>query len=151
VIALSRRGLVAAVVWLLAGCNSDLPVAAVAHLAPAGADVTVTRVATHPFLARFNLTLTVGSSGGCVATSDLFPDTGGVSRRNVYRGSADRLYIVGQFDVRRFDPRSCRIELMEFGSLETGLLYLGTFDTDASGGWKFFSSDLRSERPFPPP
>lgn len=147
----SRCSLVAAGLWLLACCNSDVPVAAVAHLGPAGTDVTVTRVATHPFLARFNLRLTVGSSDGCLATSDLFPDTGGVSRRNVYRGSADRLYVIGQFDIRRFDPRNCRIELVEFGLIETGLLYLGTFDADLSGVWNFYSPDMRSERPFPPP
>lgn len=150
-IACFRRGLVPAVAWLLAGCNSDVPVPAVAHVAPIQADITVTRVATHPFLARFNLTLTVGSSGGCVARSDLFPDTGGVSRRNVYLGRAGRLYVVGQFDVRRFDPGTCRIELMEFGSVETGLLYLGTFDTDPSGRWVFFPPAMRAERPFPPP
>ena len=145
-----RSGVVSASVWLLAGCNSDVPVPAVGHITPPGVNVTVTRVATHPFLARFNLKLTVTSSGECVATSDLFPDTGGVSRRNVYRGSADRLYVIGQFDVRRFDLRSCRIELMEFRTVESGLLYAGSFDADASGQWKFFPPEVRPERPFPP-
>ena len=136
--------------WLLAGCNSEVPVPAGAHIAPPGVDVTVTRVATHPFLARFNLKLTVTSAVDCTATTDLFPDTGGVSRRNVYRGSADRLYVIGQFDVRRFDPRSCRIELIEFRTVESGLHYAGSFDTDVSGHWTFFPPEIRSERPFPP-
>jgi hypothetical protein len=92
----------------------------------------------------------VTSAGECAVTSDLFPDTGGVSRRNVYRGSADRLYLIGQFDVRRFDPRSCRIELMEFRTVESGLLFAGSFDTDMSGHWTFFSPEMRSEQPFPP-
>ena len=114
-----------------------------------GTNVTVTRAATHPFLARFNLTLTVNAAG-CSVSSDLFPDTGGVSRRNVYGDSVGRLYVVGQFDVRRFDPRSCLIELVEFRSVESGLRYLGMFDSDDTGRWSFFSPEKRSERPFQP-
>ena len=138
----------AACAWLGVGCNSDVPVPAVAVVMP-GTDVTVTRVATHPFLARFNLTLTVNAAG-CSVGSDLFPDTGGVSRRNIYRDSAARLYVIGQFDVRRFDPRGCLIELMEFRSVESGLQYLGMFDSDDTGHWSFFPPEKRSERPFQP-
>jgi hypothetical protein len=107
-------------------------------------------VATHPFLARFNLKLTVRAAGGCSATSELFPDTGGVSRRNLYRGTSGQLYLIGQFDARRFDVHRCTIELMEFRSLEAGLMFVGSFDTDASGGWAYLPFDVRSERPFQP-
>ena len=82
--------------------------------------------------------------------SELFPDTGGVSRRNVYRGATDRLYVIGQFDVRRFDRHNCRIELMEFRSLEPSLLFVGSFDSDPTGHWSFFPADVRPERPFQP-
>ena len=136
-------------VLLPPGCNSDVPVSAIAQV-PSGMDVTVTRVATHPFLARYNLKLTVRTSSGCSATSELFPDTGGVSRRNLYRGTADQLYLIGQFDVRHFDAPRCRIELMEFRSLETGLIFLGSFDVDAASRWTFFPVDVRPERPFQP-
>ncbi|HKT33943.1 MAG TPA: hypothetical protein VJR03_03860 [Nitrospira sp.] len=142
------RALLAALVGIPA-CNSDVPVAAVAEV---GADlqVTVTRVATHPFLARFNLKLTVNTRGGCSAISELFPDTGAVSRRNVYREPIERLYVVGQFDVRRFDLQTCRIELMEFRSLQPGLLFVGSFDIDDRGRWRFFPADERPEQPFQP-
>jgi hypothetical protein len=135
---------------VMPACNSDVPVPAAADIAPPGLHVTVTRVATHPFLARFNLTLTVMTPGGCSATSELFPDTGGVSRRNVYRGAEDRLYVVGQFDVRRFDLRSCRIDLIEFRSLEPALSFVGSFDVDVSSHWTFLPVDVRPERPFQP-
>ena len=131
-------------------CNSDVPVSAVTEIIPPGLQITVTRVATHPFLARFNLKVAVTMPNGCSAMSDLFPDTGGVSRRNVYRGMMDRLYVIGQFDVRRFDPRTCLIELMEFRSLEPGLSFVGAFDVDSSGRWAFLPSDVRPERPFQP-
>lgn len=144
----SRVGVLAACAWLVVGCNSDLPMPAVAVVVPA-TELTVTRVATHPFLARFNLTLTV-KANGCSVSSDLFPDTGGVSRRNLYRDLRGGLYMIGQFDVRRFDPRSCVIELIEFRSVEPGLRYLGAFDSDDTGRWTFFPAEKRSERPFEP-
>lgn len=145
-----RAGALFAALAAIPGCNSDVPVSAVTEVTPPGVRVTVTRVATHPFLARFNLKFTVTMSNGCSATSDLFPDTGGVSRRNVYRGTMDRLYVIGQFDVRRFDPQACLIELMEFRSLEPGLLFVGAFDIDASGRWVFLPGGVRPERPFQP-
>ena len=114
-----------------------------------GAEITVTRVATHPFLARFNLTLTV-KAAGCSVSSDLFPDTGGVSRRNVYRDSYDRLYVIGQFDVRRFEAGSCLIHLIEFRSVDSDLRYLGVFDRDDTGRWTFLPPEKRSEQPFQP-
>jgi hypothetical protein len=145
-----HTGALFAALAVLPACNSDVPVSAVAEITPPGVHVTVTRVATHPFLARFNLTLIVTIPNGCSATSDLFPDTGGVSRRNLYRGTMDRFYVVGQFDVRRFDPRTCRIELIEFRSVEQGLLFLGAFDIDGSGHWAFLQPAVRPERPFQP-
>jgi hypothetical protein len=135
---------------LLAGCNSDVPVSAVAQVTPPGVAVTITRAATHPFLARFNLKLTVKADAGCSATSELFPDTGGVSRRNLYRGTTGQLYVIGQFDARRFDVHRCYIELIEFRSLEAGLTFIGSFDTDASGRWTYLPFDVSAERPFQP-
>lgn len=110
--------------------------------------MTVTRVATHPFLARFNLTLTVSTVNNCSATSELFPDTGGVSRRNLYLADSGRLYVVGQFDVRRFDAHKCRVELIEFRSLEPNMTFVGSFDVDGSGQWTFLPASARAERAF---
>ena len=132
----------------LDACNSDVPVSAVAHLTTHGYQVTLTRVATHPFLARFNLKLTVSSPAGCTATSELFPDTGGVSRRNLYLATFEKLYVVGQFDVRRFDAAHCRVELIEFRSVEPNMTFVGSFDVDGAGRWTFIPAEIRAERPF---
>lgn len=135
-------------VLLIAACNSDVPVSAVTDVPPPGFHVTVTRVATHPFLARFNLKLTVSTLNNCSATSELFPDTGGVSRRNLYLAGAGWLYVVGQFDVRRFDPQKCRMELIEFRSLESNMTFVGSFDVDGLGKWTFLPASARAERAF---
>jgi hypothetical protein len=148
VISRQCTGSFSGVCLLLVACNSDIPVSAVTHVTPPGAQVTVTRVATHPFLSRFNLKLSVSMLNSCSATSELFPDTGGVSRRNVYVTDAGLLYVVGQFDVRRFDAQSCRIELVEFRSLESNMRFVGSFDVDDMGSWTFFPAHSRGERPF---
>jgi len=139
---------VSGLLLLIAACNSDVPVSAVTDVDPAGFHITVTRVATHPFLARFNLKLTVSMMNSCSATSELFPDTGGVSRRNIYLADSTRLYVVGQFDVRRFDAQTCRIELIEFRSLEPNMTFIGSFDVDGKGKWTFLPAHARAEHTF---
>jgi hypothetical protein len=135
-------------ILLVAACNSDVPVSAVMDVPFSGFHVSITRTATHPFLARFNLKLTVSTVNNCSATSELFPDTGGVSRRNLYLADSGRLYVVGQFDVRRFDAQKCLVELIEFRSLESNMIFVGSFDVDGSGQWTFVPASARAERAF---
>jgi len=141
---------IAALSLVLSACNSDRPVSATADL-PEGLRITVTRVATHPFLARFDLSVTVNGSNGCVASSDLFPDTGGVSRRNIYVGATGLLYVIGQFDARVFDGRACSVMLREFRFLEQERQYLGAFDVTEGGRWTFLPAVIRPEQPFERP
>jgi len=132
----------------LSGCNSDRPEPAEFTLAPEGLLVRITRVATHPFLSRHNLTLRVEQLGGCTATAELFPDTGYAGRRNVYRQSSGRIGIVGQYDVRVIEPGTCLIRLIEFQAWDRQGQYLGAFDADAQKRWRFFPKAERQELPF---
>ena len=143
-----RFGSLGTLILFTTACNSDVPISATTDVVPPGFHVDVTRVATHPFLARFNLKITVSTRTGCSATSELFPDTGGVSRRNLYRADSGHLLVVGQFDARRFDEQSCRVELVEFRSLDAGMTFLGAFDVDDKGNWAFISAAERGERVF---
>ena len=135
---------------LLVGCRSDAPQPATAEVPSVGTRVTVSRVASHPFLARYNLKVRVDGPSGCRASMDLFPDTGGVSRRNLYDTPAGLLYVIGQYDARVIDPRLCIITLSEFRFLEPQRSFLGSFDEDGERGWRFLSPDERPERPFEP-
>ncbi|HEU4685173.1 MAG TPA: hypothetical protein VFS39_11790 [Nitrospira sp.] len=150
---MSRAKFLRALPYLLAaaGCNSDVPVSATADLPWLGLSVTVTRTATHPFLARFNLRLRMMGPNRCVATAELFPDTGGVSRRNLYDDVQGRLILVSQFDVRVFDPQPCSLSLQEFRWLGSDMRYLGVFDSDEEQVWKFFPASVRTERAFERP
>ena len=71
-----------------------------------------------------------------------------MSRRNLYRAESGQLFVVGQFDVRRFDEQSCRVELVEFRMLDAGMTFLGTFDVDQKGNWRFIPAAERTERSF---
>jgi hypothetical protein len=129
-------------------CNSEAPEPAVMEWPQGGLRVTITRVATHPFLARYNLKARIERRDGCIATSDLFPDTGQAGRRNLYFTHSRALLIIGQYDARLLRPDGCTIQLVEFPLLEKNRIFLGTFDIDEHKQWRFLSPDSRSERPF---
>ena len=135
-------------VLLLAACNSDRPEPAEVHLPTTGLRLSVTRIATHPFLARYRLTLGIEGPQGCTGTAELFPDTGYVGRRNVYQQASGAITVLGQYDARVIDPDSCTIRLVEFQSLTGQATFLGAFDVDAQKRWRYFPSAVRAERPF---
>lgn len=140
--------IVMGLVLLLAACNSDRPEPAEADLPSAGLRVRVTRVATHPFLSRYRLTLQVDGPQGCTDTAELFPDTGYAGRRNLYEQASGTITLVGQYDARVIDRTRCTIRLVEFQSLVGQSKFLGSFDVDTQKRWQFFHASLRPERPF---
>ncbi len=135
-------------VLLLTACNSDRPEPAEADVPSAGLRLRVTRVATHPFLSRYRLTLQVEGPQGCTETAELFPDTGYAGRRNLYEQASGAITLVGQYDARVIDQTHCTIRLVEFQSLVGQSKFLGTFDVDAQKRWQFISASVRPERPF---
>ena len=140
--------IVMGLVLLLAACNSDRPEPAEADLPSAGLRVRVTRVATHPFLSRYRLTLQVDGPQGCTDTAELFPDTGYAGRRNLYEQASGTITLVGQYDARVIDRTRCTIRLVEFQSLVGQSKFLGSFDVGAQKQWQFFPPSIRPERPF---
>ncbi len=140
--------MVIGLVLVLVACNSDRPEPAEVELPSAGLRVRLTRVATHPFLSRYRLTLHVAGRQGCEATAELFPDTGYAARRNLYQQASGVITVLGQYDARVVDPSSCAIRLVEFQSLAGQATYLGMFDVDAQKRWQFLPPSVRPERPF---
>jgi hypothetical protein len=105
-------------------------------------------VATHPFLARYNLRLALTGQSGCSTETELFPDTGYVSRRNLYRASNGLFYLICQFDARVVDIPRCTITLAEFRSLDPHVTFLGSFDENEQKRWTYLPAGQRPERPF---
>ena len=132
----------------LVACNSDEPVPASVEFSADHIRLTITRVATDPFLSRHNLRLAVEGPAGCSMEETLFPNTGYVSRRNLYQAGAGLLYVVGQFDARVVDPFHCTITLAEFRTLDRYVTFLGSFDENEQKRWTYFPASQRSELPF---
>ena len=110
--------------------------------------LTIVRMATDPFLSRHNLTLKVEGAGGCSSSTDLFPNTGYVGRRNIFLAAKGMVYVVGQFDARIIDSRDCRTTLSEFRHLDREVVFIGSFDEDQERQWTYFSAAQRPELPF---
>lgn len=129
-------------------CNSNVPEPASVDIASAGLRLTIVRMATDLFLQRFNLTLNVKGASGCSSSTELFPDTGYAGRRNVYQASQGKVYVVGQYDARVIDSRSCLTSLSEFRHLDRDVTFLGSFDQDDGKHWTYVPAIQRPELPF---
>jgi hypothetical protein len=135
-------------VLLLIGCNSNTPEPVSAEIASARLRLTIVRMATDPFLQRFNLTMHVNSMSGCSSSTELFPDTGYAGRRNIYQAAKGRVYVVGQYDARVIDSQNCLTSLSEFRSLDRDVVFVGSFDQDETKHWRYFPAAQRPELPF---
>jgi hypothetical protein len=133
---------------IFASCNSGVPEPASVDIPSLQMRLTIVRVATDPFLSRHNLTVSLTSTQGCSASEDLFPDTGYASRRNVYLAANGEVYVVGQYDARVIDSKTCRMTLSEFRHLNRDVSFLGSFDEDDEHRWTYFPSASRAEQPF---
>ena len=145
---LTRFLILGSTLGIILGCNSNIPEPASAELDSAQLRVTILRMATDPFLQRFNLTMTVQGTAGCASSTELFPDTGYAGRRNVYQAAKDMVYVVGQYDARVIDSQTCRTSLSEFRHLDREVIFLGSFDQDDEHRWRYFPSFQRPELPF---
>ena len=130
------------------GCNSSAPEPASMDIPWAQVRVSIVRMATDPFLQRFNLTMTVTKSGACSSTTELFPDTGYAGRRNVYQAMNGVLYVIGQYDARQIDSQTCQTTLSEFRHLDRQVVFLGSFDQNDEHRWMYFPATQRPELPF---
>lgn len=136
------------VAMLCGACNNTAPEPASVNIPSAQAQLTIIRAATDPFLSRHSLTLRVEGAGGCSSSTELFPNTGYASRRNLYQAGAGVLYVVGQFDARVIDVPHCTVTLAEFRALDRYVTFLGSFDENEQKLWTYFPASQRSELPF---
>lgn len=143
-----RGAVLGSAIWLIAGCNSSTPEPVFMEIPSAKLRLTIVRTATDPFLSRHTLTLKVEGEGSCASSTELFPNTGHVSRRNVFLASKGMIYVVGQFDARIINPSDCQAALSEFQHLDREVVFIGSFDEDKERRWTYYSAAQRPELPF---
>lgn len=101
---------------------------------------------SHPWLAEYKRTLLLTYSNGASLSVELFPDTGGYSRAQLYLGADGIYYVKGYFDSARIDVANKIINALD-AKLPTKLTYLGAFDEDIKRRkWKFYSAEESKEQ-----
>ena len=99
----------------------------------------------HPFLAEYRRSLVLRTSGKPDQRVEMFPDTGGYSRTQLYR-LPDGIFVVrGFFDSVRIDASKHSLSLQP--EIHHGVgTYLGAFDDKGDGGWKFIGRNQSPEQ-----
>lgn len=105
--------------------------------------VSVIRIPSHPTLAEYKRTACLGRSGKRLACWDLFPDTGGTHRLNVYRGVNGHIFL--QDRISSYEIDLALKKLLEVKAPKVGGTYVGCFNQDASGNWRFMSVEESPE------
>jgi len=100
----------------------------------------------HPYLAEYRRSLVLRTNGKPDQRVEMFPDTGGYSRTQLYRLPDGHFLVRGFFDSVRIDvtKRSLIIEPDTHGVVGT---YLGAFDDKGDGDWRFIGANQSPEQP----
>jgi hypothetical protein len=104
----------------------------------------------HPYLAEYKRRAILLVAERVELSQELFPDTGGYSRVNLYRLSPDRYYVAtfGNEDYS-LDIAEGRLEVVRTQAhiAPSGAEFVGAFDWRRNSGWGFVPQSERPEIP----
>lgn len=117
---------------------------------PAGwaSEIIVQITPSHPYLAEYQRALVLRKSGIPDRRINLFPDTGGYTRTQLYRLANGTFLVSGFFDAFIIDVGKHSIVACT-GALAHGSVYLGAFDNVRDGNskeWKFIDARQSPEQ-----
>jgi hypothetical protein len=100
----------------------------------------------HPYLAEYRRSLVLRTNGNPDQRVEMFPDTGGYSRTQLYRLSDGLFLVRGFFDSVKIDVTMHNLisEPETHGVVGT---YLGAFDDNGDGDWRFIGANQSPEQP----
>jgi hypothetical protein len=75
----------------------------------------------------------------------MFPDTGGYNRTNAYDLGRSRTLLLSAFDAYVLDYDRGEIQTVERNGAKADGTYVGAFDTDDGGHWRFIAASERPE------
>ena len=107
--------------------------------------VTVARMPTHAFRAEYRRNLLVEGQGGPASRLELSADTGGYSRSNLYRIDDQRV-LLRDADASYAIALATGITSKD-EKRRAAAIFLGSFDVDATGTWRFILVRERAELP----
>jgi len=100
----------------------------------------------HFYLPEYSRALVLRSPGAAAVRRDMFPDTGGYMRTQLYRLHDGRFIVEGSFDAFAVDPAAHRISKIDAKLVDTAQ-YLGAFDDTGDGHWRFIPAFESPEQP----
>ena len=121
------------------------PCEASAKLGDSGPEITVEIVPMHPYLAEYRRSLVLHRKGLPDQRIEMFPDTGGYSRTQLYRCPDGTLLVAGFFDAFNIDPVKHNIVRHNENAAHAGV-YLGAFDRTKTHDWRFIDASRSPER-----
>lgn len=90
----------------------------------------------HLYLAEYRRAIVLHSPNAADVRMEMFPDTGGYLRTQLYRLKDGRFVIEGFFDAFVVDPEKQSISHADAKIVNTAQ-YLGAFDDTGDGRWRF--------------
>jgi len=107
--------------------------------------VTVERTPMHAYLAESHRSVIIKIQGRPASRAELFPDTGGYSRANLYRLDARRVLLRDADSSYTIDVTSGTVS--KDAERRIAGTFLGSFDVDGSKTWRFIPARDRPELP----
>ncbi|WP_374585312.1 hypothetical protein [Pseudoduganella sp.] len=134
-----------ALVWFCSGAKAPNAIEASTVIPDAVAKLAIRLEPNHPYLAEYRRFILIRNEEAEIARLELSLDSGGFARTQLYRQPDGRIIIQGYLDAALLDP--ARVNLKhEFDVDTSGATYLGAFDKDRNGDWKFMSSEESPEQ-----
>jgi hypothetical protein len=97
-----------------------------------------------PFLAEYRRFLVLRRPGTEDQRIEMFPDTGGYGRTQVYRLPDGGFLVQGYFDEVKIDP-AIRNLAVHYNGPDAGATYIGAFDR-SGGEWRFVEAKYSPEQ-----
>jgi hypothetical protein len=98
-----------------------------------------------PYFAEYRRSLILRTNGRPDIRVELFPDTGGYSRTQLYRLPNGLFLVRGFFDSVVIDASKHNL-IVKSDSYNIAGAYLGAFDTKGDGGWRFVDANQSAEQ-----
>lgn len=99
----------------------------------------------HPYLAEYRRLFILRKDDVEISRLEMSPDTGGFARTQLYRFPDGRIIIQGFLDGAALDLTGLNFR-HTFEVDTSGAVYLGAFDKDRAGKWKFMSPNESTEQ-----
>lgn len=116
-----------------------------AKLADSASEIIVQIEPMHPYLAEYRRSLVLRKKGAPDERIEMFPDTGGYLRTQLYRLPDGTFLVSGFFDAFKIDPVKHSIVLYNETVTHVGT-YLGAFDDSAKHEWRFIDASQSPEQ-----